>query len=128
MSLYEGCKTAVSVAGELSSSFSMKVGVHQGSALSPHLFIMLIDVLIEDVRDGSLVELLHADDPVLCGESLNEVMDKYGRWKNAVEGKGLRVNVDKTKGMHLLFGKKSSVSKVDPCGVCGEQVGCNSIQ
>ena len=30
--------------------------------------------------------------------------------------------------MQLLFGKKSSVSKVDPSGVCGEQVGCNSIQ
>ena len=45
-----------------------------------------------------------------------------------MEGKGLRVNVDKTKGMQLLFGKKSSVSKVDPCGVCGEWVGCNSIQ
>ena len=55
-------------------------------------------------------------------------MDKYGRWKNAVEGKGLRVNADKTKGMQLLFGKKSSVSKVDPCGVCGERVGCNSIK
>ena len=24
-------------------------------------------------------------------------IDKYGRWKNAVEGKGVRVNVDKTK-------------------------------
>ena len=53
-------------------------------------------------------------------------MDKYGKWKNAVERKVLRVNVDK-KGMQLLFGKKKSVSKVDPCGVCGEQVGCNSI-
>ena len=37
MSLYKGCKTAVSVDGELSSSFSVKVGVHQGSALSPVL-------------------------------------------------------------------------------------------
>ena len=54
-------------------------------------------------------------------------MDKYGKWKNAVEGKGLQVNVDKTKGIQLLFGKKSSVSKVDPCGVCGKWVGCNSI-
>ena len=27
-----------------------------------------------------------------------------------------------------LFGKKSSVSKVDPCGVHVERVGCNSIQ
>ena len=54
-------------------------------------------------------------------------MDKYGRWKNAVEGKGLRVTVDSTKGLQL-FGKKSRVSKVDHCGVCGERVGCNSIQ
>ena len=33
MSLYKGCKTAILVDGELSSSFSVKVGVHQGSAL-----------------------------------------------------------------------------------------------
>ena len=128
MSLYKGCKTAASVDGELSSSFSVKVGVHEGSALSPPLLIMVMDILTEDVRDGSLTELLYADDLVLCGESLNKVMDKYGRWKNAMEGKGLRVNVDKTKGMQLLFGEKSSVSKVDPCGVCSERVGFNSIQ
>ena len=41
MSLYKGCKTAVSVDGELSSSFSVKVGVHQGSTLSPLLFVMV---------------------------------------------------------------------------------------
>ena len=28
---------------------------------------------------GSLMELLYADDLVLCGELLNEVMDKYER-------------------------------------------------
>ena len=128
MSLYKGCKTAVLVDGELSSSFSVKVGVYQGSALSPLLFIMVMDVQTEDMRDGSLIELLYADDLVLCGESINDVMDKYKRWKNAMEGKGLRVNIDKTKGMQLSFGKKSSVSKVDPCGVCGERVGCNSIR
>ena len=111
MSLYKGCKTAVSVDGEKSSSFSVKVGVHQGSALRPLLFIMVMDVLAEDMRDGSLMELLYADDLALCGKSLNEVMDKYERWKNAVEGKGLRVNVDKRKGMQLLFGNKSSALK-----------------
>ena len=42
--------------------------------------------------------------------------------------KGLRVNVHKAKGMHLLFEKKSNVSKMDTCVVCSEQVGCNSIQ
>ena len=48
--------------------------------------------------------------------------------KKAVEGKGLWSNIDKTKGMQLLSGKISGVSKVDPSGVCGEQVGCNSIR
>ena len=124
MSLYKGCKTAVSVDGELSSSFSVKVGVHQGSALSP----LLMNVLTEDARDGSLIELLYTDDLVLCEESLNEVMGKYGEWKNVVEGKGLRMNVDKTKGMQLLLGKKSSVSKVDSSGVCDKRVGCNFVQ
>ena len=27
----------------------------------------------------------------------------------------------------VIIWKKNSVSKVDPCGVCGEWVGCNSI-
>ena len=36
------------------------------------------------------------------------------------EGIVLRVNVVKTKGMQLLFGKKSSVLKVDICGVYGK--------
>ena len=98
---------------------SFQVSIHQRSALSPLLFIMVMDVLTEDVRNGSLMELLYADNLVLCGESLNDVMDKHGRWKNTVEGKGLKVNIYKAKGMQLLIGKKSSVSKVDPCGVCG---------
>ena len=38
-------------------------------------------------------------------------MDKYGRWKNAVEGKNQRMNVDKTKGMQLSFRKKVAFQK-----------------
>ena len=87
----------------------MQVDVHQGSALSPLFFMMVMDVLIEDVGDGSLMELLYANDLVLWEKSLNEVMEKYGRWKNAVERKGLRVTVDITQCMQLLFLKKSSV-------------------
>ena len=50
----------------------MKEGVHKGSALGSLLFILVMDVPTEDLRDDSLMELLYADDLVLCGESLNE--------------------------------------------------------
>ena len=39
-------------------------------------------------------------------------MDKYRRWKNAVERKGLSVNVGKTKATKFLFWKKSSVFRI----------------
>ena len=45
LSLYTGCKTAVSVDGELSNSSPVKVGVHKGSALIPLLLIM--DVIMD---------------------------------------------------------------------------------
>ena len=106
MSLYKGCKTAFSVDGELSSSFSVKFGVQQGSPLSPLFFIMIMEVLTEDVRDGSLMELMYADSLVLCGESLNGVMGKYGGWKNAVEGKDPVVNVDKQKVCSYYLGRE----------------------
>lgn len=61
MFLYIDYKTSVSVDGELSSSLSVNVRVHQGSALNPLLFIIVVDVLIENARDGSLMELLYAD-------------------------------------------------------------------
>ena len=64
--------------GNYKVHFSVKVGVHKGFVLIPLLFIMVMDGLTEDVRDGSLMELLYADDLVLCWKSLNEVMDKYG--------------------------------------------------
>ena len=47
----------------------MTFGIHQGYALSPLLFTIVMDALTEDVREGSLTEMLYADDLVLCGES-----------------------------------------------------------
>ena len=58
VSLCKYCKTAVSVDGELSSLFSVKVAAHQGSTLSPLLFIIVIVVLTEDLKDAALVHLL----------------------------------------------------------------------
>lgn len=73
-------------------------------------------------------ELLYADDLVLIAESLEEVKEKFVRWKPGMESKGLRVNVGKTKVMISGVGEGSAVrSGKWPCAVCKKGVGSNSI-
>ena len=50
MSLYEGAKTSVRVDSELSEEFDVKVGMHQGSVLSPFPFAVVVDVVTEFAR------------------------------------------------------------------------------
>ena len=61
MKLYDNAKTRVRVGSGLSEEFMVGVGVHQGSALSPLLFAIVVDVLSEEVRRGELMQLLYAD-------------------------------------------------------------------
>ena len=49
----------------------MKVGVHQGSVLSPLLFIIVLEALSREFRCGVPWEDLYADDLVIA-ESLEE--------------------------------------------------------
>ena len=71
MNLYEGAKTRVRVGLELSEDFEVKVGVHQGSALSPLLFAIVVDVITESARNGLMSEMLYADYLVLTSETIN---------------------------------------------------------
>ena len=47
MSLHDGRKTRVRVASAYSEEFEVNVGVRQGSALSPLLFAIVVDVITE---------------------------------------------------------------------------------
>ena len=71
--------------------------MHQGSVLSPLLLVILIDVVKEHTREGLLNEILYADDLMLMSESLDNLRERFERWRSALEGKGLKVNVGKTK-------------------------------
>ena len=128
MSLYDGAKTRVRVDSELSEEFEVKVGMHQGSVLSPFLFVVVVDVT-EFVRQGALSELIYADDLVLMSETIEGPRNKFLKWKEAFECKGLKVNPGKTKVMVCGSTTKDgmSKSKVDPCGVCSLRVKANSV-
>ena len=48
--MYDGSETVVRCAVGTTESFKVKVGLHQGSALSPFLFAAITDRLTDEVR------------------------------------------------------------------------------
>ena len=115
------------MAGTL-EEFVIEVGVHQGSALSPLLFITVMEELSKECRGEGPWELLYADDIVLTAETKNDVEQLLCGWKSSIEKRGMKVNLEKTKAM--VTGKKQQETMKSgkwPCGCCGKGVGVNSI-
>ena len=60
--MYEGALTSMKLGVSESVEFAVKVGVHQGSVLSPLLFIIILEALSKKFRIGLPWELFYADD------------------------------------------------------------------
>ena len=74
--MYSGAMTTVrTVVGE-TNSFSITVGLHQGSALSPYLFALVMDELTRHMQDDVPQCMLFVDDIVLVAETKVEVNAK----------------------------------------------------
>ena len=86
--MYEGVQRVVRTTGD-SKAFNVKVGLHQGSVLSPLLFVIVMEMISRELRAGLPLELLYADDLIL--ESL---CDKIVKWKSGLKlkAKGLKMN------------------------------------
>ena len=82
-----------------SSGFEVKVGMHQGSALSPLLFMIVMEAISREFRVALPWELLYADDLVVIAETEEDLIMWLNEWKNNVENRGMRVNMNKTKVM-----------------------------
>ena len=90
--------------------------------LSPLVFAIVFDVVTESVRNGLMSEMLYADDLVLTSETMEGPREKFWKWKEAIDivSKGLKVNLGKVKVV-VSGASEASVSKVDPCGICGKR-------
>ncbi|KAK3546878.1 hypothetical protein QTP86_003798 [Hemibagrus guttatus] len=97
--MYERSRTVVSCAVGQKEEFKVEVGLHQGSALSPFLFAMVMDQLSEKVREESPWTMMFADDIVICSESREQVEENLERWRFVLERRGMKVSRSKTEYM-----------------------------
>ncbi|KAK3519975.1 hypothetical protein QTP70_009631 [Hemibagrus guttatus] len=97
--MYERSRTVVRCAVGQTEEFNVEVGLHQGSALSPFLFAIVMDQLSEEVRQQSPWTMMFADDIVICSESREQVEENLERWRFALERRGMKVSGSKTEYM-----------------------------
>ena len=90
---YHGASTVVRTHGR-TDEFPIKVGLHQGSGLSPFLFF-----ISKQFRCGLPSELLFADDLAVVTDTEEEMQRSWLGWQIGMESKGLKVNIGKTEVM-----------------------------
>jgi len=101
--------------------------MHQGSALSPLLFVM--EALSREFRVALPWELLCADDLVVIAETEGDLIKRLNEWKDKMKNRSIRLNMNKIKVTNSGEWQKITLRAVRwPCGVCGRGVGNNSIQ
>ena len=123
LALYTEACTVIRTDAELSKSFEVKVGLHQGSILSP------LDVVSSETRRGLHSELLYADDIVIMSPTMEQFGRRVAEWRARLLDKALKVNAGRFKVMVCSSGGKMIVNSGKwPCGVCGKGVQANSVE
>ena len=90
------------------------MGMHQGSGLSGLLFVIVMEAISREFRVALPWELLYADDFAVIAETEEELIKRLNEWKDNVESKGMRVDMNKTKVM--ISGERQMVwQKVVEC-------------
>jgi hypothetical protein len=102
--MYNNVTTSVRTNDGNTEYFPIKIGLHQGSALSSYLFALVMDEVTRDIQGDIPWCMLFADDVVLVDESQAGVNRKLELWRQTLESKGFRVSRTKTEYMRCDFG------------------------
>ena len=111
--MYEGSKTVEGCVVGTTKSFKVKLGLHQGSALSPFLFAVIMDWLTDAVRREPLWTMLFTDDIVICKETRKEVEWRLESWKYALERRGIKVSRLKIEYLCINGGNDNETVKME---------------
>jgi len=101
--MYEGGKTSVRSPIGDTEYFPIDIRLHQGSALSPFLFTIIIDEPTREIQDEVPWCILFADDIVLIDETRGGLNGKLERWRHSLEFKGFKSSRTETEYMRCGF-------------------------
>jgi hypothetical protein len=101
--VYDNVVTSVQTSDRDTNDFPINIGLHQGSALSPYLFSLVMDEVTRDIQSGISWCMLFADDVVLVDESRTGVDQKLEFWRQTLEAKCFRLSRSKTEYMKCDF-------------------------
>ena len=111
---YEETKGRVVCAPGISEEFRVDVGLRQGSALSPLLFIAVVEVISRKVSTRDILrKLLYADDLAVVADSEADLKEWLVGWKEIFGKHGLRVNLEKTEVLWVRQQKKDLDIKLE---------------
>ena len=113
--IYSKNQSAITVNGSLTEYFSTSIGVLQGCILSPPLFNITLEAMMNIAKDsieesgiklyGTKVNnLRYADDIAGIAETVNELQEVTSSINTASERIGMQINVDKTNT--LMMGRQ----------------------
>ena len=105
--MYDNVVTSVRTSDVDTDDFPIKIGLHQGSALSPYLFALVMDEVTRDIQGDIPWCMLFADDVVLVDDSRTGVNRKLELWRQTLESKGFRLSRTKTEYMMCGFSTTS---------------------
>jgi hypothetical protein len=71
--IYDNVVTSVRTSDKDTNDFPINTGLHQGSALSPYLFTLVMDEVTRDIQGGIPWCMIFTDDVVLVDENRMEV-------------------------------------------------------
>ena len=98
---YEKTTARVVVGERASEEFEVKIGLRQGSVLSPLLFIaVLYPISRKTVVKDAMKKLLYADDLALVANGKQELQETLEEWNGLFTRHGLKINVEKTEVLH----------------------------
>ena len=104
--MYKDSETQIRTPAGRSESFTVTVGVHRGSALSPFIFTIVMDTLTDNIRKRAPENMMFADDVILCGKERQAVEDQLEGWRRSLEDYGLKVSREKTEYLKMQAGHR----------------------